>query len=167
MKYIQKKFNLQLFFLLTVSQTFIFSRDTTRYLHSWNFLFRKITACVNETMLVTLPLVQMNKTRRKVNQKPCTNQDKHHKRSSNVCYILNPWEHMPLNIKSNEIFLKISFGRNIFQRQLIAEAGIHGSLLWNLFWKFHKSTKRTFPEKAISPGSFSWKFTKFFEQLFS
>ena len=77
-------------------------------------------------MLVTLPLVQVNKARGEVNR---TNQDKHHERSSNVCYILNPWEHMPLNIKSNEIFLKISFGRNIFQRQLIAEAGIHGSLL--------------------------------------
>ena len=31
-KYIEKKFNLQLFFLPTVSQTFILSRATTRYL---------------------------------------------------------------------------------------------------------------------------------------
>ena len=37
--------------------------------------------------------------------KPITNQDKHRERSSNFCYTLNPWEHMPLNIKSNEIFL--------------------------------------------------------------
>ena len=63
-------------------------------------------------MLVTLPLVQMNKARREGREqnKPSTNQDKHHERSLNVCYTLNSWEHMPLNIKSNEIFLKISFG---------------------------------------------------------
>ena len=52
---------------------------------------------------MTLPLVQMNKARREVNR---TNQDKHRERSSNFCYTLNPWEHMPLNIKSNEIFFK-------------------------------------------------------------
>ena len=65
----------------------------------------KITVCVIETMLVTLPLVQMNKARREVNR---TNQIQTKiNRSSNVCYTLNPWEHMPLNIKSNEIFSKI------------------------------------------------------------
>ena len=52
-------------------------------------------------MVMTLPLVQMDKARREVNR---TNQDKHHERSSNVYYTLNPWGHMPLNIKSNEIF---------------------------------------------------------------
>ena len=40
-KYIEKKFNLQLFFLLTVSRTFILSRATTRYPPRWNFSFRK------------------------------------------------------------------------------------------------------------------------------
>ena len=67
---------------------------------SW---LEKITVCVIETMLVTLPLVQMNKAQREVNR---TNQDKHCERSSNFCYTLNPWEHMPLNIKSNDIFFK-------------------------------------------------------------
>ena len=38
--------------------------------------------------------------------KPSTNQDKHCERSSNFCYTINPWEHMPLNIKLNEIFFK-------------------------------------------------------------
>ena len=63
----------------------------------------KITICVIETMLVTLPLVQLNKARREVNR---TNQDKHRERSSSFCYTLNPWEHMSLNMKSNEILLK-------------------------------------------------------------
>ena len=54
-------------------------------------------------MLVTLSLVQINKARREVNR---TNQDEYHEKSSNVCYTLNPWEHMPLNFKSNEIFFK-------------------------------------------------------------
>ena len=39
MKYIEKKFNLQLFFLLTALPTIILSRATTRY--PWNFSFRK------------------------------------------------------------------------------------------------------------------------------
>ena len=38
--------------------------------------------------------------------KPSTNQDKHHEWSSNFCYTLNPWEHMSLNIKLNEIVFK-------------------------------------------------------------
>ena len=38
--------------------------------------------------------------------KPSTNQDKPCERSSNFCYSLNPWEHMSLNIKSNEVFFK-------------------------------------------------------------
>ena len=98
-KYIEKKFTLQLFFLPTVSQTFILSW-ATRLLET---CLEKITVCAIETMLVTLPLVQMNKAQREVNW---TNQDKHCERSSNFCYTLNPWEHMPLNIKSNGIFFK-------------------------------------------------------------
>ena len=45
-------------------------------------------------------------TKRNEPNKPSTNQDKLHERSSNFCYTLNPWEHMPLNFKSNEIFFK-------------------------------------------------------------
>ena len=67
----------------------------------------KVTVCVIKTMFVMLLLVQMNKARREVNQKkPSTNQDNYHERSSNVCYTLNPWDHIPLNIKSNEIFFE-------------------------------------------------------------
>ena len=102
-KYIEKKFTLQLFFLPTVSRTSILSRATTATRLLETSCLEKITVCVIETMLVTLPLVQVNKARGEVNR---TNQDKHHERFSNVCYILNPWEHMPLNIKSNEIFFK-------------------------------------------------------------
>ena len=68
MKYIEKKFNLQLFFLPTVSLTFILSGlpRATRLLET--SCLEKITVCVIETMLVTLPLVQMNKARREVNR---------------------------------------------------------------------------------------------------
>ena len=56
-------------------------------------------------MLMMLLLVQMNKAQREVNR---TNQIQTKiNRSSNICYTLNPWEHMPLNIKSNDIFSKI------------------------------------------------------------
>ena len=46
-KYIEKKFNLQLFFLPTVSWTFILSRATTRYAPPWNFLSRKNNCMCN------------------------------------------------------------------------------------------------------------------------
>ena len=45
-------------------------------------------------------------TKRSELNKPSTNQGKHRKISLNFCYTLNSWEHMPLNIKSNEIFIK-------------------------------------------------------------
>ena len=55
MQYIEQNFNLQLFFLATVSQT---------------SCSEKISVCVIETMLVTLPVVQMNKeARTEVNRK--------------------------------------------------------------------------------------------------
>ena len=70
-KYIEKKFNLQLLFLPTTSQTFILSRATT-YVVATHLLetsyLEKITVCVIETMLVMLLLVQMNKARREVNR---------------------------------------------------------------------------------------------------
>ena len=46
-KHTEKKFNLQLFFLPTVLRTFILSWATTRYLPSWNFLFRKNNCMCN------------------------------------------------------------------------------------------------------------------------
>ena len=55
---------------------------------------------------MTLPLVHMNKEKGSEPKKPSTNQDKYRERSSNFCFTLNPCEHMPLNIKSNDIFFK-------------------------------------------------------------
>ena len=55
-------------------------------------------------MLVILLPVQKNKAWREVYQ--TNHQDKHRETSSNFCYTLNPWEHMPSNIKSNEVFFK-------------------------------------------------------------
>ena len=46
-KYIEKKFNLELFFLLTASRTFILSCVTTRYPPLWNFSFRKNNCMFN------------------------------------------------------------------------------------------------------------------------
>ena len=104
-KYIEKRFTLQLFFLPTVSWTFILSWATMRYLPCWNFLFSKnncmcnwdnahdVAACPDEWS-----------TKRSEPNKSSTNQDKHCEKSSNFCYTLNPWEHMSLNIKLYEIF---------------------------------------------------------------
>ena len=66
----------------------------------------KITVCVIATMLVTLPLVQRNKTRREVNQMTQLQTKINIAKGlqTSVIYTLNPWEHMSLNIKSNEIF---------------------------------------------------------------
>ena len=60
-KYIEKKFNLQLFFF-PLFHEHLFSPGlprATRLLET--SCLEKITVCVIETMLVTLPLVQMNK----------------------------------------------------------------------------------------------------------
>ena len=46
-KYIEKKFNFQLFFLPTALHTFILSRATMRYLPPWNVLFRKNNCVCN------------------------------------------------------------------------------------------------------------------------
>ena len=67
-KYIEKKFNLQLFFFPQFHK-YLFSPGlprATRLLET--SCLEKITACVIETLLVTLPLVQMNKVRREVNR---------------------------------------------------------------------------------------------------
>ena len=47
MQYIEKNFNLQLFFLATVSRTFILSRATTHYPPPWNFLIRNNNCMCN------------------------------------------------------------------------------------------------------------------------
>ena len=66
-KYIEKKFNLQLLFLPTVSHLFSPGLPrATRFLE--NSCLEKITVCAIETMLMTLLLVQMNKAQREVNQ---------------------------------------------------------------------------------------------------
>ena len=55
-------------------------------------------------MLVTLPLVLMNKGQRAVNR---TNQEQTKINTmKGLQTSVSPWEHMPLNIKSNEIFFK-------------------------------------------------------------
>ena len=67
-KYVEKKFNLQLFFLPTVPRTFILSGATRRSRLIETSCLEKITVCVIETMPVTLPLVQMYKARREGNR---------------------------------------------------------------------------------------------------
>ena len=65
-KYFEKKFNLQLFYLSIVSH--FLSHELPRATRLLTACFEKITVCVIKTILVTLPLVQRNKARRKVNQ---------------------------------------------------------------------------------------------------
>ena len=107
----------------------------------------KITVCVIETMLVTLPLVQMNKAQREVNQ---TNQvqTKINLMKGLQMFVIHwipgsTWHWISNQMKY--LLKKKSFGWNIFQQQLIAEADICGCFLWNLFWTFHKFPRRTFP----------------------
>ena len=65
--YIEKKFNLQLFFLLTASRTFIVSRATTRYRLLETSRLEKITIC-NRDNARDVAACQMNKARREVSQ---------------------------------------------------------------------------------------------------
>ena len=67
-KYFEQKFNLRLLYLPIVSRRFILSLATTQPAFCKTSCVEKITVCVIETMLVTQPLVQMNKARREVNQ---------------------------------------------------------------------------------------------------
>ena len=64
-KYIEKKFNLHLLSLPTVLWALI-PFKATRLLET--SCLDKITVCVIETMVMTLPLVQMKKARREVNR---------------------------------------------------------------------------------------------------
>ena len=114
MKYIEKKFNLQCFFfpLLHENLSSPGLPRTARLLET--SCLEKVTVCVIKTMLMMLPPVQMNKARREVKR---TNQIQTKiNRSSNVCYTLNPWEHMPLNIKLHEKFFKKYILVKIFSR---------------------------------------------------
>ena len=106
-KYIEKKFNLQLLLLPTVSRTFILSWATTCYPPPSNFLFRKNNCmCNQDNARDVAACPDGQSTKRSEPNKPSTNQDKHRERFLNLCYTLNPWEHMPLNVKSNETFFK-------------------------------------------------------------
>ena len=70
-KYIEKKFTLQLLFLPTVlcyTVPTILSWAMTRYLPPWNFLFRKNNCMCNQDNARDVPLVQMNKAWKEVNQ---------------------------------------------------------------------------------------------------
>ena len=71
--------------------------------------FEKITVCVIETMLVTFSLVQMNKARREVNRTNLVQTKIMIVKGLQTYCTLNSWEHIPLNIKSNEIFFKNIF----------------------------------------------------------
>ena len=67
-KYFEKKFNLQLFYL-PLFHEHVFSHELPRAARLLKTsCFEKITVCVIETMLVTLPLVQRSKLRKEVNQ---------------------------------------------------------------------------------------------------
>ena len=138
-----------MFFLTTVSQTFSPGLPHTTHLLETSCL-EKETVFVIETMLVMLPLVQMNKAQREVNW---TNHVQTkinivkglqtsviHLIPGGTCHWISNWM---------RYFLKIYFGRNIFQWQLIAEASICGCFMWNLFWKFHKFSRRTFPFNVV------------------
>ena len=107
MTYIEKKFNSSCFFFPLFhehSLSLELPWASCLLKSSW---FEKLTAWVIETMLMAYTFSQMKKSRREVNQtNQVPNQDKHCERSSNFCYALNPWEYMPLNIKSNDIFCK-------------------------------------------------------------
>ena len=65
--YIEKKFNLQLFFLLTASRTFILSWATTRYRLLETSRLEKITIC-NRDNARDVAACQMNKARREVSR---------------------------------------------------------------------------------------------------
>ena len=150
MQYIEKKLTYSCFFLpLFHKHLFSPGLPCTTHLLETSFS-EKITVCVIDTMLVTLPLVQMNKeAQREVNWK------------NQIQAKINIMKGLQMSVTdlipgstchsiSDQMryFLKTSFGWNIFQRQLIAEAGICGCFLWNLFWKCHKFPRRTFPVSA-------------------
>ena len=68
MKYIEKKFSL-LFFFFPLFHQHLFSPGLPPcYLPPWNFLFRKNNCMCNRDNAHDVPLVQMNKAQKEVNQ---------------------------------------------------------------------------------------------------
>ena len=95
------------FFFPIISWTFTLTWATTGSLPSLNFLIWKMNCMSNWDNAHDVDIFPDEKiTKRSETNKPSTNQEKHHERSSNFCYTLNPWENILLNIKSNEIFFK-------------------------------------------------------------
>ena len=90
-KYIEKKFTLQLFFLPTVSRTFILSWATLRYPPPWNFLFRKNNCMYNRDNACDIAACpdEQSMKRSELN-KPSTNQDKHRKGLQTSVILLIP-----------------------------------------------------------------------------
>ena len=144
MKYIEKKFTLE-FFFFPLFHKHLFSPGlphTTCLLET--SCLEKITMCNwdNAHDVATCP-DEWSMKRSELN-KPSTNQDKHHKRSSNFCYTLNRWEHVPLNIKLNEIFFKKyllieTFPRNN-QLQKLTFVGVSCETCSENFIKFSRRT---------------------------
>ena len=92
------------FFFQLFHKKFILSRAAMHYPPPWNFLIRKNNCmCNRDNACDVAACSDESSTKRSELNKPCTNHDKHHERFSKLCYTLNTWEHMPLNIKSNEI----------------------------------------------------------------
>ena len=84
-------------------------------LPAFNFLIQKMNCMSNRDNAHDVDIFPDEKaTKRSEPNKPSTNQDKYRERSSNFCYTLNPWEHMPLNFKSKEIFFKKYFWSKYF-----------------------------------------------------
>ena len=138
--YIGKKFNLQLFFFPLFHEDLFFPGlpRATRLLET--SCLEKVTVCVIETMLMTLQLVQMNKAWREGNR---TNQDKHCERfvihliPGSTCHWISRWM---------RFFLKKYLSVETFSsNDYLQKPAFAGVLLWNLFWKFHKFPRKTFP----------------------
>ena len=146
MKYIEKKFNLQLFFF-PLFHEHLFSPGLPHATHLLETsCLEKITACVIETMLVTLLLVQMNKPQREVNW---TNQVKTKTNimkgvQTSVIHLI-PGSTCHWISNQMRYFLKNIFWSKHFPATTNCRTGIRGCFLWNLFWKFHKFPRRTFP----------------------
>ena len=105
-------------------------------------------------MLVTLSLVQINKARREVKW---TN---HVQTKINIMKALQtsvihliPGSTCHWILNRVRYFFKNIFWSKHFPGTTDRRSGIHGSFLWNLFWKFHKFPRRIFPVSVRTPGT--------------
>ena len=124
----------------------LFSWATMRYCLLETSCLEKITVSVIKTMLMTLPLVQMNKVQREVNQ---TNQVQTTTNivkglQTSVIYLI-PRSTCHWISNRRRYFLK-----NIFwSKHFPATTNCRSRHLWvflvKLFWTFHKFPRRTFP----------------------